>query len=65
MFWFLPFSFVVFQDSISNGRRIDKFGDGSAVREFTYIDDIVHGVIAAVDRTVKKTDEDPMEYLKG
>lgn len=28
---------------------VDKFGDGSAIREFTYISDIVRGVLAAVD----------------
>lgn len=38
-----------FVDKISKGEAIDKFGDGSAIREFTYIDDIVDGVIASID----------------
>jgi UDP-glucuronate 4-epimerase len=32
------------------GRPIEVFGDGSQRRDFTYIDDIVAGVIAALDR---------------
>lgn len=38
-----------FIDKIYNGRAIDKYGDGSMIREFTYIDDIVDGVVKAVD----------------
>lgn len=38
-----------FIDRITKGQSIDKYGDGSAIREFTYIDDIVDGVIAALD----------------
>merc|ERR1711964_90299 len=40
-----------FIDRIERGEPIDKYGDGSAVREFTYIDDIVAGVLAAIDRS--------------
>ncbi|EER08026.1 UDP-glucuronate 5'-epimerase, putative, partial [Perkinsus marinus ATCC 50983] len=39
-----------FIDAIENGRPITKFGDGSMVREFTYISDIVEGVLSAIDR---------------
>lgn len=39
-----------FINSIQHGKPIDKYGDGSAVREFTYIDDIVDGIIQAIDR---------------
>lgn len=35
---------------MDRGEPIDKYGDGSAIREFTYVDDIVSGVVAAVDR---------------
>lgn len=38
-----------FIDRLSKGQAIDKYGDGSMIREFTYIDDIVNGVIAAID----------------
>ncbi len=33
------------------GKTIPLYGDGSAVRDFTYVDDIVAGVLAALDRT--------------
>jgi UDP-glucuronate 4-epimerase len=36
-----------FIKKIENNEPIDKYGDGSAVREFTYIDDIVDGVVRA------------------
>eukprot|EP00933_Yihiella_yeosuensis_P052783 TRINITY_DN50909_c0_g1_i1.p1 TRINITY_DN50909_c0_g1~~TRINITY_DN50909_c0_g1_i1.p1 ORF type:complete len:325 (+),score=65.98 TRINITY_DN50909_c0_g1_i1:103-1077(+) len=38
-----------FIDKITKGQPIDKYGDGSMIREFTYIDDIVDGVIASID----------------
>jgi len=42
-----PFKFV---HRISRGLPIDKYGDGSSCRDYTFIDDIVAGVIAAIDR---------------
>lgn len=42
-----PFIFI---DRISRGKAIKQFGDGSTSRDYTYIDDIVDGVIRAVDR---------------
>jgi len=41
-----PYGFV---DKISRGIPIDQFGDGTSCRDYTYIDDIVAGVIAALD----------------
>jgi UDP-glucuronate 4-epimerase len=38
-----------FIDKIHKGKAIDKYGDGSMIREFTYIDDIVDGVVKACD----------------
>ena len=35
---------------ISAGKSIPMYGDGSMMRDFTYIDDIISGVIAAVDK---------------
>ena len=32
-----------------NGEKFKKFGDGSSSRDYTYIDDIVNGVIASID----------------
>jgi len=39
-----------FIDKMSKDQAFDKYGDGSMIREFTYIDDIVDGVIASLDR---------------
>ncbi|MBI4738036.1 GDP-mannose 4,6-dehydratase [Candidatus Woesearchaeota archaeon] len=40
----------LFTKSIAEGKEFAVFGDGSARRDFTYIDDIVAGVIAASDK---------------
>jgi len=37
-----------FVEKIDRGERIDIFGDGSAARDHTFVDDIVNGVIAAL-----------------
>ena len=39
----------LFAERIRNGERITMFGDGSSIRDYTYVDDIVTGVVAAVD----------------
>ncbi|MGJ8723013.1 MAG: GDP-mannose 4,6-dehydratase [Roseibacillus sp.] len=39
---------------ISAGEKIPFFGDGSSSRDYTYIDDIVSGVLKAVDYRAKK-----------
>jgi len=38
-----------FARMISSNRPVPVFGDGNAERDFTYIDDILQGVLAAVD----------------
>ena len=40
----------LFTKAILDGRPIDVFNHGNMVRDFTYIDDIVEGVIRVVDR---------------
>lgn len=42
-----PFKFV---DRISRGLEIQKFGDGTSSRDYTYISDIVDGVLRSIDR---------------
>ena len=37
-----------FPDSIHHGKKIPQYGDGSTRRDYTYIDDIVQGVLGAV-----------------
>jgi UDP-glucuronate 4-epimerase len=39
-----------FTQLIDEGRPAVVYGDGSAQRDFTYVDDIVQGVLAALDR---------------
>ena len=39
----------LFTDAILGGRPIEVFGEGNMRRDFTYIDDIVTGVVAALD----------------
>jgi UDP-glucuronate 4-epimerase len=34
------------------GARVPVYGDGSSLRDFTYVDDIVDGLIAAMDADV-------------
>ncbi len=35
---------------MAEGRPVPRFGDGSTERDYTWVDDIVRGVVAAVDR---------------
>ena len=42
----------LFADRILNGKTIRLFGDGSSSRDYTFIDDIVRGVLGAIDLTV-------------
>ncbi len=39
-----------FMSLIDAGRPIPVFGDGSMMRDFTYIDDIINGVVRSIDR---------------
>ncbi len=39
-----------FTRAIANGDPINVFGDGSAMRDFTFVDDIVDGVVSAFER---------------
>eukprot|EP01087_Luapelamoeba_hula_P006975 TRINITY_DN1705_c0_g1_i6.p1 TRINITY_DN1705_c0_g1~~TRINITY_DN1705_c0_g1_i6.p1 ORF type:complete len:401 (-),score=58.43 TRINITY_DN1705_c0_g1_i6:34-1236(-) len=42
-----PYGFI---DSIYRGRPVKKFGSGHTSRDYTYVDDIVQGTVAALDR---------------
>lgn len=42
-------AYYSFTKAILEGRTIPIFGDGSLQRDFTYIDDIIHGTLAALD----------------
>lgn len=43
----------MFLKRISQGEAIQMFGDGSTARDYTFIDDIVHGVLASYDAIPK------------
>lgn len=45
-----PFKFI---DRVSRGVEIQQFGDGSSSRDYTYISDIVDGIVRALDRPHK------------
>src|SRR5207302_683547 len=38
-----------FTRRIHAGQTIDQFGDGSTRRDYTYIDDVIHGTMAAIE----------------
>jgi len=42
-----PFKFI---DRVSRGVEIQQFGNGQSSRDYTYIDDIVDGVVRSIDR---------------
>jgi UDP-glucuronate 4-epimerase len=46
-----------FSSLISAGRPIPMFGNGSMERDYTWIDDILDGVVAALDRSKQISDE--------
>jgi len=41
---------ILFADAISQGKPIDVFNHGQMARDFTYIDDIVEGVVRVTDK---------------
>ena len=42
----------LFVDKIRRGEEITMFGDGSSIRDYTFVDDIVCGVVAAIDNPI-------------
>lgn len=65
-------SLFLFTKALFEGNTLDIFGDGNMERDFTYINDIVSGVIAAIDKNEENEifnlgrgkQEDLMEYVK-
>lgn len=47
---------MLFADAIFNGNPIKVFNHGNMSRDFTYIDDIVQGVIKVIENPAKKTE---------
>lgn len=44
--------FSKFAAALTAGQPIEMFGDGSTRRDYTYVDDILQGVLAAIDRSL-------------
>ena len=40
----------IFIEKIANGEEIQKFGDGSSMRDYTYIGDIVDGITRCIGK---------------
>ena len=40
-----------FLNAIASGKPIDKYGDGTSYRDYTYIDDIVDGIIGSMNNS--------------
>ena len=43
-----------FMKAIMNETPIDKYGDGTSSRDYTYVDDIVSGIIGALENRKEK-----------
>lgn len=41
-----------FTEKLARGQAVPRFGDGSSARDYTYVDDIVGGVLAAFDHAL-------------
>ncbi len=52
-------AYYKFTAAVLNGRPIEVYGGGLLSRDFTYIDDIVAGILAAMDRPPARTEEEP------
>lgn len=44
---------ILFADAISNDREIEVFNHGNMSRDFTYIDDIIEGIIKVIENPAK------------
>ncbi len=52
-------AYFKFTAAILGGKPIDVYGGGALKRDFTYIDEIVKGVLAALDRPPSSDEEEP------
>ena len=55
----------LFTDAILRGKPISVFNAGNMLRDFTHVDDIAKGVVAAADRIMAKPDETAPVYNLG
>jgi len=43
----------IFVKNISEGKKIKMFGPGDSKRDYTYVDDILDGIVSAIDKDLK------------
>lgn len=55
-------AYYKFTRNIINGETIDVYNNGKHSRDFTYIDDIVSGVVRAIDTIPQSTDQSGIKY---
>ncbi|WP_343313798.1 NAD-dependent epimerase/dehydratase family protein [Brucella sp. BE17] len=55
----------LFTDAILKGETIRVFNDGEMQRDFTFVDDIVSGVVGALNRILEKPDDTAPVYNLG
>jgi len=55
-------AYFLFTKSISDKKAIDVYNNGNLERDFTYIDDIIEGVIRVIDNPVKIEKESKVNY---
>ncbi|MBP5480267.1 MAG: NAD-dependent epimerase/dehydratase family protein, partial [Paludibacteraceae bacterium] len=48
---------MLFADAIRSGKEIKVFNHGDMLRDFTYVDDIVEGVIRVIGKTPKPQED--------
>lgn len=53
----------IFTKNICEGQPIPVFNDGNMKRDFTYVDDIVDGILGALNNPPEKTNEAPHRVL--
>lgn len=61
-----PFKFV---EAISKGKKIDVYGDGTSQRDYTYVEDILSGIISVLEKNfrfeiINLGDSNPIELKK-
>jgi len=56
-------AYYKFADLITQGKTIDVYNDGQMQRDFTYVDDIVEGIISLIDYPPSRTMDTPHRIL--
>jgi UDP-glucuronate 4-epimerase len=56
-------AYYSFTEAILQGRPIDVFNHGDMKRDFTYIDDIVEGVVRVLDRVPDAKAGEPLHHV--